>query len=469
MQKDLGSQLSRTASLYFPGSSGFDNGTSRWNAYGEPKNISVVVEPGVDEDVAVTVKYANTFNLPFLAVNRGHGSTETLARFQNGIEIHINVLNSISINSDGNSALIGGGIYNDEIIEYLWDHGKASSTGSCGCVGMMGAGLGGGHGRYQGFYGLIADNIIDANVVLANGSQVNVSETSHPDLFWGLRGAGHNYGVVTRFNYKIYDYPVADWFYVSFIFNQEKLEQIFEQVNAMMGNGTQPKELMNFVFYAWDAPTSTTEPVIKVTIYYIGTQDQAARYVTPYHALGPISFQEDTVPYPDVASSTGTGTDDFFCAFGYNRIQFPIGLEVYNITSNRAAYEYYAQVTRDNPALNSSLVLFEGYSVEGVKAVNAASTAYPHRTDNILVAILGTYRPNPSLDDTAIAWSKGTRDMLYAGEPGRELTVYVNYAFGNESLESMYGYEPWRLDKLRSLKTMYDPNGRFGYYNPITQ
>lgn len=123
----------------------------------------------------------------------------------------------------------------------------------------MGPGLGGGYGRYMGFYGLIIDNLLSMNVVLANGSAVSVSESSAPDLWWGMRGAGHNFGIVTSFNSKIYKRTVDEWFYIIYIFRQDKLEPLFEVVNAMMNNGTQPKELMNFVFYTWVPSISTAE------------------------------------------------------------------------------------------------------------------------------------------------------------------------------------------------------------------
>ncbi len=123
----------------------------------------------------------------------------------------------------------------------------------------MGAALGGGLGRYQGYYGLLADNIIDVDLVLASGETITVSETSYPDLFWGLRGAGHNFGIVTRFTLKTYDSPVNDWYFAQFVYTQDKLEAFVTQVNKMMGNGTQPKELMNYFLYAWNPAISTTD------------------------------------------------------------------------------------------------------------------------------------------------------------------------------------------------------------------
>ena len=123
----------------------------------------------------------------------------------------------------------------------------------------MGAGLGGGMGRFQGYYGLIADNIVDADLVLADGETITVSDSSNPDLFWGLRGAGHNFGIVTRFTIKTYDSPVNDWYFAQFVYTQDKLEAFVTQVNEMVKNGTQPKELMNFFIYAWNPQISTTE------------------------------------------------------------------------------------------------------------------------------------------------------------------------------------------------------------------
>lgn len=134
----------------------------------------------------------------------------------------------------------------------------------------MGAGLGGGHGRYDGFYGMVIDNLLSLNVVLANGHAVTVSNTSHPDLWWGMRGAGHNFGIVTSFNIKVYDRTVDTWFYVTYLFTQDKLEDVFEAANQMMGNGTQRKELMNYFVYGWVPAVSTTEvsiPLISPTQY----------------------------------------------------------------------------------------------------------------------------------------------------------------------------------------------------------
>jgi FAD/FMN-containing dehydrogenase len=106
----------------------------------------------------------------------------------------------------------------------------------------MGPGLGGGHGRYQGFYGLIIDGLISMNVVLADGSAITVSNTSHPDLWWAMRGAGHNFGIVTSFHAEIHKRTVDEWYITEFVFTQDQLESVFEVLNSQQQNGGQPKE-----------------------------------------------------------------------------------------------------------------------------------------------------------------------------------------------------------------------------------
>ena len=121
----------------------------------------------------------------------------------------------------------------------------------------MGPGLGGGFGRYQGFFGLVLDNIVEMDVVLADGSLVKVSDSSHADLYWGMRGAGHNFGIVTKFKYRIYDNPAPSWTIVTLILTQENLEEFFTRINKLSTD--QPRALTAYAAIAVNPQISTTE------------------------------------------------------------------------------------------------------------------------------------------------------------------------------------------------------------------
>ncbi|KAK0507960.1 hypothetical protein JMJ35_009849 [Cladonia borealis] len=441
--------------------------TTLWSAAVDA-NFAVVVVPGIAEDVAATMKYADRYNVPFLAVNRAHGTASALSNVYNGIEIYIHALNSIEIAENGESALMGGGTYQDQVVNYLAAYGKVTSTGACGCVGMMGPGLGGGFGRFQGYFGLVLDNIIDMNVVLADGSMVTVSESSKSDLYWGMRGAGHNFGIVTSFNYKIYDQPVVTWFVETMIFTGDKLEKFFELLNILGANGTQPVGLTTYTVFAMSPEVSPTEPVIVLLLEYAGTESEAEPLYAPFLSLGPVVATNVTVPYTGVAHASGSGVEDFVCQNSdLSWKLYPVGALVYNITTNRQIYSLFSKMINDNPEFNNSVVQFEGYSLQGMKAVDPASTAYAHRADNLLLSYALVYPPKKSLDAIANKYGYHARSILHAGEPGRPLNTYVNYASSDETLEELYGYEPWRLARLRALKQKYDPQGKFDFYAPI--
>jgi hypothetical protein len=112
---------------------------------------------------------------------------------------------------------------------------------------------------------LVSDGIVHLNVVLANGSEIAVNEECHPDLFWAMRGAGHNFGIVTSMKVKIYPRPTNTWHFHSYIWTQDKLETVFEELNKLheADNGTTPP-LMAFEqgLIIMNASISETEVII---------------------------------------------------------------------------------------------------------------------------------------------------------------------------------------------------------------
>ena len=142
----------------------------------------------------------------------------------------------------------------------------------------MGPALGGGFGKYQGYLGLVTDNIITLETVLADGTITNVSEHSHPDLYWGMRGAGHNFGIVTRLEMKLYDDPVPNWFYAEMQFTGDKLEAYSELMNSFNSVGTQPKELaLIYGLIAMNNSVSLTDPIILSQFTFAGTEEDASK------------------------------------------------------------------------------------------------------------------------------------------------------------------------------------------------
>ncbi|PVH78374.1 FAD-binding domain-containing protein [Cadophora sp. DSE1049] len=463
---ELSPRLSSSASIIFPRNQLFENATQRWQEWQEPK-FTVVVVVQTESDVQETVKFAGTHDIPFLAYSGGHGAIDSLGSMDHGIQIRMTEMKSVSIAPDGESATIGGGILSKDLVDTLWRSNKQTLTGCCECVSLIGPLLGGGHGFLQGYHGLIGDSMISARVVLADGSVVVASEDSYPDLFWGLRGAGHNFGIVTEVKHKLYDVPPNDkWATKSYIFTGDKVEEVFEASNTLMDD--QPPSLLSFSFFAWLPAVDPNAPVIFSFVLYHGPEQELNDFSAPFDKISsPVPVDAKLVDYTQLASLTGNGYDGLACGHGSVSLRFPIGTTRYNIKAQRAAYDKFAQVTTEIPALNGSLFLFEGYSTQGVKAVPEKSTAFPHRQDNLLIAPVMVYQPNATLDPIAIQAGKDIRNIIFEGEGSSEFHAYVNYAHGDETLQEMYGYEDWRQEKLRELKFLYDPEGRFSFYAPV--
>ncbi|XDG06196.1 hypothetical protein ABKA04_005811 [Annulohypoxylon sp. FPYF3050] len=465
--EELAGRLSSGAKVYGPGSDIFVQATTRWSSLDAP-GIDVVVVPSVENDVAETVKYGNEKNIPYLPVNGGHGAIITVGKMQGGIEIWMNALNTVEIAADGKSAKIGGGTLSKTVTDSLWAAGKQTSTGACECTSILGPGLGGGHGFNQGRYGLVADQFLSMNIVLADGSLQTIDETS--DLWWAMKGAGHNFGIVTSVTSKIYDVESPDWAYVVYTFTGDKIEQLYEVAkNHLLKNGTQPKDVVNYSYYI-NLPD--VDPDNTVVLFYLlqgGVKVVDPEITNPFVEVGPAATTSAAGTYLDLPAWTGNGNEDSPCQkVGLVNTRFPLDVETYDIQAQRQVYDLFSKATHENPALNGSLFLFEGYSLQGVKAVPAESTAVSYRGDNLLFSPLIIYPPEgEDLEKQAAQLGEDLRQILHKATGRENMHTYVNYAFGTETKEQMYGFEDWRQKKLLDLKNKYDPNRKFSFYAPI--
>jgi FAD/FMN-containing dehydrogenase len=211
---------------------------------------------------AFQVKFANQFDIPFLATNGRHGAITTQGDMKWGIQIWLDKLNKVEISKDGKSVKIGGGTLSKKVTDTLWAANKQTVTGGCECTSILGPGLGGGHGFLQGRFGLIADQFISMDVVYADGGLRTIDKNS--DIWWAMQGAGHNFGIVTSVTSKIYDVKYPDWAYQSFIFTGDKVEELYTRINnVLLKNGTQPVDVMNYSFFFNNAevdPENVSQP-----------------------------------------------------------------------------------------------------------------------------------------------------------------------------------------------------------------
>ncbi|KAI5460754.1 hypothetical protein BGZ63DRAFT_387709 [Mariannaea sp. PMI_226] len=456
----LAKKLSKLAKIVFPGSDQFDNASARWSVLNAP-HVNFVVIPATEEDVSETVKYANKKRLPFLAYNTAHGAITTLQRMDHGIEIYLNQLSYVDIAHDGKTVKIGAGTQSKTVTDTLWAAGKQTVTGTCECVSYMGPGLGGGHGWLQGHHGIIADQWVSLNVVLADGSQQTIDKKS--DLWWAMKGAGHNFGIVTSVTAKIYDIQHRHWAIEAMVFSGDKVEDVYQCANDHLLN-KQPEGVIN-----WSYWLNNPDPIILFWIIQEGVETVDAAISKPFRDINPLSVTPDSGDYRDLANWTGIALDSPPCQkAGLANPRFPLYLDSYNVTAMKKAWKIFAAETSTGSPFNNSLFMFEGYSTQGVRAFPEDSTAFAFRNKNLLAAPLITYKPDGfELDGKAAELGSKLRRIFYEGSGKKEMNVYINYAFGDEKPSNWYGSERWRQERLQTLKRKYDPQNKFGFFGPV--
>lgn len=195
-----------------------------------------------------------------------------------------------------------------------------------------------------------------------------------------------------------------------------------------------------------------------------------SEHTKPFVSLSPLTHSTGISTLPDFAAVGMLDFDGPFCQHGTSSLRFPVSTVNYSIPAMEAAMNALANV---EPELSGSGMIFEAYSLHGVQKVPAASTAFPDRENGLLNAPIMLWNASgldPAraavIEERAAYHGKKMRDAVVHGSGGK-LHAYVNYAHGDEGLQAMYGYEEWRVKRLRELKKAWDPLNRFGWYAPI--
>ncbi|RWA09195.1 hypothetical protein EKO27_g5908 [Xylaria grammica] len=426
----------------------------RWSSFNAPLP-GAVVNVQTELDVATTVKYLTANGIPFLAQNGGAGWSSSLDLNSDGVLINLASLNHVTFNGDKTQATIGGGSSISNTIAQAYAAGALVETGTCNCVGTLGALLGGGYGSLMGLYGFGVDNVIAVQVVTADGEFHNVTATSDPDFFWALKGAGPNLGIVTSAVVK--SYPTTQDGMLAWTgtltFDSSQLEEVVEAIQDLE---LQPD--MNLFMYFISSGPPANEPVILVRPFlYKGSVTTGRAAFSSLYAVGPTRDTTAVLPY----TQWNAGADGF-CTYGARKPSYGVGFQKMIPSTWREVWNSYVEFQKKPTAANST-VLLEAYSLTKARSIDPNSAAFPHRNVNFHVIAIPWYE-DPSLDDQAQAFGNAARDLWRATDQLAQNQTYINFAYGDEALEVVYGDS---LPKLREVKRRLDPSGQFSHWYNI--
>ena len=431
-------QASLRGELLLPGDDRYDETRKVWNGMIDKRPALIARCAGV-VDVTAAVTFARDHRL-LVSVRGGGHSVAGKAVCDGGLMIDLSRMRGVQADPVTRTARVEGGALLGDLDRATQAFGLATTAGVVTHTGVAGLTLGGGVGRLAHKYGLACDNLLSVELVTAEGRVLRASPTENTDLFWGIRGGGGNFGIVTTFEFRLHPigpgvlggtviYPLAK--------ARAALKFYYEY------SQTAPDELSADAFLL---TLPNGDQAFAIDVCYIGPIEQGERILQPLRKFGPsLADQIGPTAYIDLQAS-----GDAF---------FPIGLHYYyksHFMKEISAEAIEALVTHFATVPSPrSVVAFQQYG-GAVSRVGQADTAFGHREAqyNFIPASAWT---DPTESEQHLSWVREAWDIMRPFSTGG---VYVNNLAeeGEEQVRAAYGPH---YDRLVALKNKYDPTNFF--------
>jgi FAD/FMN-containing dehydrogenase len=446
--------------LLRPGDAGFAGAAPAFNAVYDATVPQAIVRCASAGDIALALGFAQQNSLAVAARSGGHGYTGNST--STGIVIDVGPMNAITVNGDG-TAVIGAGARLVDVYDQLSTAGVCIPSGSCPTIGIAGITLGGGIGVLDRAWGLTCDNLLAAQVVLADGTIVDVSESSHADLFWALRGGGGgNFGVVAQMTFKTF--PTSDITTLSAEFAWADAAKVFAAWQAWPQ--TMPDALWSGLVLATTSSGSAT-PYMQLSTTFLGSsadftpiwnQFMADSGVTPsFHSGQTQSFRDAML-----ASCNGLSVAQCHLPSDNGQVQrgsFVAASDFFNIAlppeGNQAMLDKVAAVQAGGGQMIVIMDLMGG----AIARVAPDATAFVHRKAlfSAQYYISGPVGESPQQVTDARAAVTAMRTTMATWSSGECYQNYLDPGLANWQ-SAYYGSNYARLVQV---KATYDPNQVF--------
>ncbi|KAK9794409.1 putative FAD-binding PCMH-type domain-containing protein [Seiridium cardinale] len=452
-------QWSAGTTVAYPSSADFANATERWSIYDSP-TYSVAISPATEEDVRQAVQLSTSNRYPFLATGGRHGYTTTLGYLQDGVAIDLSKLNTVNVDQSAGTLTIGPGVRFRDIYNPVFEAGYELQIVTASCPGVIGATLGAGEGLWNGVHGLIIDALISLRVVTANGTIVEASKTSNAELFWGMRGAGANFGVVVSATYQLQEQVnQGHIFSADFVIPPERRQSYFQLLETYSHSNMSDK-LSISTFLGWNATTGV--PQVTSNWAYLGPEEEGREAFQPVLDLDPIISDIQAYTWENLIQTVAGGSDAYLCL--PDQIRDVYGVNTRNISAStyEAVFQKASAFFTNLPDARGGMIRMAMLPNQATVAVPDDETAYPWRDTLAYVDIVVSWPDTNSTTAAMIdSFGREVRDDFAATSGYPSLAVYINIAHGDESLEAIYGAS--KLPRLAALKRTWDPQNAFAF------
>ena len=428
-----------------PGDPTFDEARTIYNAMID-RHPGLIVRCADVGDVMAAVNLAREHELE-IAIRSGGHNGPGLALVDDGLVVDLSDMTGVHVDPDARIARVAPGCTWGDVDHATNAFGLATVSGVISTTGVGGLTLGGGHGYLSRKYGLTIDNLVGADVVLADGSFVHASADEHPDLFWALRGGGGNFGVVTSFEFQLH--PVDTVVAGPMFWPIDELETTMRWYRDWLPRA--PEDVYAFYLTA-EVPAGDPFPeaihgetVCGLLWCYLGAEEEVQEVLQPARDVAEPLFEHvGEMPYPALQSMF----DELY----------PPGDQWYwkgdfvRELSDEAIAEHvrFGEV----PTAKSTMHL---YPIDGaVHRVDADETAWRYRDANWSMVIAGV-DPDPAKRETITEWARQYWQALHEHSAGGS---YINFMMeeGQDRIRATYGDN---YERLQEVKARYDPDNVF--------
>lgn len=428
--------------ILFPGDEGYDDARHIWNGMID-RTPAIIVRCVNADDVGRAVAFARDRDL-LVSVRGGGHNVSGNAVCQGGLMIDLSPMRRVEVDVDARTAGVEGGATWGDFDSAAQEFGLATTGGFISTTGVAGLTLGGGIGWLMGSYGLACDNLLSVELVTADGQRVRASQNENPELFWGLKGGGGNFGVATEFEFRVH--PVGPSLLAGMLVHP--LDQAREALNHFRQFIRTAPNALGALGALVTRPDAG--PVLALVPVYNGPLDAGERVVQPLRTVGP-PVDDTLAPmrYIDIQTMFDGGA--------------PAGRRYYFKSSvlerlTEDAVDVLVDCYAKCPS-SMSKVFVECFG-GAMSNVDREQTAFTHRDSPFNLLIIAAWE-DPAADEENVGWARETWQAI---QPYASEGVYMNYLGqsvdeGAERLQAAYGVD--NFSRLARLKAQYDPDNLF--------
>lgn len=433
--------------ILLPGEHAYEDARKIWNAMID-KHPALIVRCTTTSDVVAAVNFARDNGL-LLAIRGGGHNIAGNALCDGGMVVDLSQMKAAIVDPKTRRVIIEGGATLADLDAATQAHGLATPLGINSTTGVAGLTLGGGFGWLSRKYGMTIDNLESAEVVTAAGDVVRASATEHPDLFWALRGGGGNFGVVTRFEFRLH--PVGpDVLSGLIVYPISEAKSVLQQYRAFMAKA--PDELSVWIVLR-QAPPLPFLPeevhgngIVALAVLYSGDPKQGEPLIEPLRKFGtPVGEHVGVQPYTAWQQALDPlltpGARNYWKSHNFSK--FDDGL-----------IDAVIDCTNKLPLPQCEIAF--GAIGGATTRPTPDSAAYGHRDALWVMNVHGRW-DDPADDKLGIGWARGVFD---ATAPFASSGAYTNFLTADETDRVRTAYGP-NYDRLAQVKRKYDPNNLF--------